>query len=589
MSDNKFLENPVTTEIIRNLLQSIAKEMNESLFRSAYSPIIYEGEDCAVALLNEKTESLGESLGVPLFLGSLGMSVQITTDYYGSIDFYQEGDIYILNDAYLTGSHLNDVTVFSPIFYKSELVGFSATTAHWLDLGAKDAATATDNSSIYQEGLRMGPLKIMDKGELRKDLVDTICLNSRFPSIARGDLNAQIASCKTGEKRLVQVIERYGLRTFKKATHDIFKQSEIFEKEELAQIPNGVYEADGYLDNDGINDEPVYVKVKVTVKDQKMHIDLTGSSDMVQGSTNCGFTETISAVKMAYKMIIQPDAPVSGGSFKALKITIPKRSIFAAENPAACSWYFSSLGLVIDLTVNALKDAIPNKVAAAHYGDSMMSYLSGIHPKKGKFYIAFEGLVGGWGATRKDDGENCLRNITVGNVKNCPIEVFESLYPMKINRYEIRNDSEGPGYNRGGMGSIREYEPLVNKVRLQTWYERTKCLPWGIEGGKTAKPPKITVTGEDGSIKANNLFKTNNFTIEKGWKLTVCSAGGGGYGDPYKREPGKVLNDYLEEYISREHAQKKYGVVITDSGEIDIEMTDGLRKIKKRIKGSLFL
>lgn len=579
MNDNKFLENPVTTEIIRNLLQSIAEEMNENLFRSAYSPIIYEMKDCAVALFNEKIEPLGQSVGQPLFLGNLENAIHVATDYYGGgIDFYQEGDIYVLNDPYLTGTHLADVTVFSPIFYKGGLVGFAASTAHWLDLGAKDAATSIDASSIYQEGLRMGPLKIMDKGELRKDLIDTICLNSRFPVNVMGDLNAQIAACKTGEKKLVQVIERFGLETLRRAIHDIFKQSEILEKEDLTQIPNGVYEADGYLDNDGINDKPVYVKVKVTVEDQKMHIDLAGSSDMVQGSTNCGFAGTIAGVRVAYKMIVQPNAFVTGGSFKALEVTAPERSIFTAENPVACSWYFSQLGLAIDLIIKALADVIPDKVAGAHYGDSMVTFFSGIHPKTGEFFLVVEPLVGGWGGTSKVDGQNCLINAVNGDFKNFPVEIFENHYPLKVNRYEIRNDSEGPGYNRGGMGAIREYEALMNKVRLQTWFERSKCIPWGVRGGKSAKPPKVVVSGEDGNIKADNIFKTNSFTLEKGWKLTLYTAGGGGYGDPYKREPKRVLNDYLEGYISREHAKKEYGVVITDSGEIDIETTNRLRK-----------
>jgi len=239
MKENEFLENPITTEIIRNALVSAANEMNESLFRSAYSPVIYEMKDCAVAIFNEKLQALGQSQGVPLFLGNLEESVKHSTEYYGGLDYYNEGDIFVLNDSYITGTHVNDITVFAPIFYRNELVGFSANRAHWLDVGSKDPGAPMNSTEIFQEGIRLGPLKLADRGVLRQDLIDTICLNSRFPRNARGDLHAQIAACKTGEKRFIEIIDRFGLNTVKRATLDIFKQSEILEREVIAKIPEG--------------------------------------------------------------------------------------------------------------------------------------------------------------------------------------------------------------------------------------------------------------------------------------------------------------------------------------------------------------
>lgn len=570
MNNRQLLENPVTTEIIRNAFNSAANEMAESLFRSAYTPIIYEMKDCAVAIFNENLEALGQSLGVPLFLGNLEETIKVAIDYYGGIELINEGDVYILNDSYSTGTHLNDISVFSPIFYKGNLVGFTANRAHWLDVGSKDPSAPMDSTNIYQEGLRIGPLKIMDKGVLRKDLIDTICMNSRFPVNAKGDLNAQISACKTGEKRLIEIIERFGLETMRRATCDIFKQSEDMEKEILAKIPEGVYKAEGFLDNDGITDEPVHVKVKVIVKDKKMYIDLSGSSEMVKGSTNCGFAQTIAACRVAYKMIIQPDAPVTGGSFKALEVSAPKRTIFTAEEPAACSWYFSHLGLLIDLIIKSFENIIPEKLAGAHYGDSMVCYLSGVNPETGELFLYDEPTVGGWGGSISGDGQDCLINVTNGDFKNYPIEVFESHYPIKVNRYEIRPDSGGPGENRGGMGVIREYKTRLDETFLYLWFERSKNPAWGIRGGKAGKPPKVIVTDNEGNIQAK-LLKTNGYRLEKNWKVTIYSGGGGGYGNPAKRKPEKILEDFKKGYITREHARDEYDVVITESGKIDYD------------------
>jgi N-methylhydantoinase B len=580
MREYQFSENPVTTEIIRNALVSAANEMNESLFRSAYSPVIYEMKDCAVAIFNEQLQALGQSQGVPLFLGNLEESVRHSTEYYGGFNYYNEGDIFVLNDSYITGTHVNDITVFAPIFYNNELVGFSANRAHWLDVGSKDPGAPMNSTEIFQEGIRLGPLKLADKGVFRQDLIDTICMNSRFPRNARGDLYAQIAACKTGEKRFVEVIERFGLETVRRATQDIFKQSEILEREVIARIPEGVYSAEGYCDNDGYNDQPVHVKVKITVKDGEIYIDLAGSSEMSAGNINCGFAQTISACRLAYKMIVQPHGPVTGGSFKPLHVSAPKRTTFSAEEPAACAWYFSHLGLLIDLIMKALQDAIPDMVAAAHYGDSMVIYHTGYNPRNGERYFSVEPTVGGWGALSGKDGQDCLINTVNGDFKNLPTEIFESETPAKIVRYAIRPDSAGAGKFRGGMGVIREYEIMADESELYTWFERSKNPAWGIQGGKEAMPPEVIVMNEDGQIVDEHL-KRNNYLLKKGWRVILCTGGGGGYGSPMDRDPKRVRDDLLQGYISSEHARDMYGVVINAAGEVDMDETKRTRTALK--------
>lgn len=582
MSEKKWNSNPITTEIIRNAFLSVAEEMCESLFRSAFTPIIYEMKDCAVGLFNEKFEVLGQSTGVPLFLGNLEESVRYAVEYFGGSEKLNDGDVYILNDCYISGTHLNDMTVFAPIFYNNELVGFSANRAHWLDVGSKDPLAPMDSTSVYQEGIRIGPLKIIDKGEPRKDVIDILCMNSRFPRNARGDLNGQIAACRTGERRLRGLIDRFGVDTIHAATNDIFEQTAYLEKEVFKNIPAGVYQASGYLDNDGVTDDVVIVKVKLTLDSQGgMEIDLTGSNSMVSGSTNCGIAQAISACRVAYKMLVLPQAPVTGGSFRELKLIIPGHSVFSAEEPAACSWYFSHLGLMIDLIIKCLTEVAPELVAGAHYGDSMVCYLTGVHPETGELYAHDEPTVGGWGGHCGGDGQDCLVNVANGDFKNFPVEILESQIPIMVERYAIRSDSEGAGKNRGGFGVIRTYRTFTDQTRVYLWFERTKMPAWGVFGGKDARGASTIIYDEMGHV-VSVKSKLNNYPIGKGWVVDVMTGGGGGYGDPYQREAERVLRDVQAGYISPARAREAYGVVI-ENESIDIVATDALRlKLKEK-------
>lgn len=574
----EYVKDPISTEIIRNAFLSAAEEMCESLFRSSYTPIIYEAKDCAVGLYNEKLEVLGQSTGVPLFLGNLQETIRYAVEYYGGVDKFNEGDVFILNDCYISGTHLNDVTVFAPIFYQKEIVGFSANRAHWIDVGSKDPMAPMDSTNVFQEGFRMGPLKIIDKGEPRMDLIDTICMNSRFPKNVRGDLNAQIAGCKTGEKRLKALIDRFGIDTIRSATEDIFEQTVMMEREILKKIPAGVYEEEGFLDNDGVGTDPIVVKLKLTINEEgNMNIDLTGSSPMAVGSTNCGLAQTISACRVAYKMLVLPNAPVTGGSFRGLTIQVPPKSVFWAEEPAAFSWYFSHLGLLIDLIIKAISKAAPEMAAGAHYGDSMVCYVSGTDPKTGELYALDEPTIGGWGANAEMDGQDCLINIQNGDFKNFPAEVQERKYPLLMTEYAIRENSEGPGKNRGGLGVKRSYKILADNTNIYLWFERSKMPAWGVFGGQSALGPEVEIVNEKGDL-VEKLLKVNNMPIPKGWTFRMRTGGGGGYGDPKERDPEKVRKDVEFGYISRERAATVYGVSINENGDIDEKETAELRK-----------
>lgn len=563
---------PVTTEIIRNFFISCAQDMNATLIRSAYTPIIYEGKDCSVALLDENGEVLGQSSGLPLFLGNLEICVKLTMQMFGR-QVFEQGDVYYMNDPYMQGTHLNDATIFAPIFWNERLVGFAATRAHWLDVGAKDPGGPMDSTTIYQEGFRFGPTKICSRYAMREDIVDILRRNGRFGYSLVGDMNAQIAACRKGEERFQAIIDRFGLETIWAARDEIFRQSGQLDRETIACIPDGTYTAEGFLDNDGIGTEPVMVRVRVGVSGDQMTINLAGSSSAMAGPVNCGIAQTISAARVAYKLLINPDRPVDGGTFPTLTVAAPEGTVFYAQEPAACQWYFTPLGLLIDLIVKALSPALPEKVAGAHYGDSMVIYLAGLDPRKGNTaFLSVEANPGGWGAFTSGDGQDGLINNVNGGFKDMPVEVFESKYPVQIRRYGFRPDSGGAGKFRGGCGLYREYH-LEADCGLYLWFERSKTPAWGLFGGRDAVGPENSIDGKS-SGKTLKPLKANNIPLKAGDVITIHTGGGGGFGHPWERDIESVRRDVLDGYVTREGAERDYGVVfIADGLEVDSEKT----------------
>ena len=564
---------PISTEIIRNAFISIAQDMNAVLIRSAYTPVIYEGKDCVVALLDEKGEVLGQSSGLPLFLGNLQVCVQETARIYGW-DYFKSGDIFFVNDSFFTGTHLNDITIFAPIFWNKQLAGFSASRAHWLDVGAKDPGGSMDSSNIYQEGFRWPVTRLYENNEPKKEIIEFLRMNGRFGYSLIGDMNAQIAAGKTGEKRFQGILDRFGLDLVRSARNEIFKQSEELEKIAVKKIKNGSYDSEGFLDDDGLGSDPVKIKMKVTVEDEKITIDLDGSAKQTQGPVNCGFAQTISACRVAFKLLINPKRPVDGGTFKTLEVTAPQGSIFKAEEPAACQWYFSSLGLLIDAFVKALSPAIKDLSAAAHYGDSMVIFIGGVDPRNNFPFLSVEPTCGGWGGFPDSDGADALINNVNGGFKDLPIEVFENKYPVSIFNYGFRKDSGGTGKFRGGCGLYREYTINADGF-VSLWFERSVTPAWGLFGGKDGIGPNVNIKSHD--EKEKNLLKANGLQVKKGTVLTTYTGGGGGFEKPFERNPENVLNDVINKYVSIEKARDHYGVVIDEDLQINKEGTFKLR------------
>ena len=562
---------PITTEVVRNFVISCAEDMNASLWRSAHSAVIYEGKDSAVALLDEHGNMLGQSTGVPLFIGAIDACVHHVMDYYG--DDIAEGDIFIMNDSYMQGTHLHDVTAVGPIFHGGELIGFGAARAHWSDIGAIDPGSTMESTNIYQEGLRLGPTRIVSGGTPIREWFDHLRLNTRLPDASIGDLGAQIAAVRTGERRLSQLLERIGTKTYRASCQDIFEQARRLDREAISAIKDGTWSRAGYLDNDGFSDDPVKVELKLTIEGDSLTVDLTGSSGPVSGSVNCGAKQTESLLRLAYKTMINPDRAITGGSFETMTVKIPDDCMFNAREPVACEWYFTGLGLLADLFISCMSEAIPERSTAAHYGDSMVAGFFSVDPKRGQ-WMAIEPTAGGWGGRADSDGENALINLVNGGFRNIPAEVYETKFPIRVEEFSLRADSGGAGRHRGGCGVVRSYR-LLEDCHCALWFERSKTPAWGLNGGSDGTGPQIEISQPDGTVE--HLLKMRAREFKAGTVIETMTGGGGGNGDPRARPFLEVLADVRQGLVGAEAAWKDYGVRIGPDMQVDETASDPRR------------
>lgn len=534
---------PATIEVVRNAFISGAEQMRRNLYRSAYSPVIYEAKDCSVGIFDAEGRLLGQAPGLPFFLGSLGGTLREVIRIKG-YEVFQEGDVWIVNDSSIAGSHLNDVTIFMPIFVDGSLRGFSAAKAHWNDVGAKRAGYVGDSTDIFQEGLRIGPTCIFRDGRLDRQIVDLIALNSRFPISLEGDLMAEISACRTGVERFRSIVRRFGWDQVETSVRLVFEQAEVEDRRSVAEIPDGVYAADGYLDDDGVTEDPVYVRVTVTVEGDSMTVDLSGSNRQCVGSINSGMVQTRSAIEQGFKFLVNPRAPVSGGNFRNLDVIAPRGTCFNPSETAPFLHYGPHLMLAIDLMIKALSPVIPERTAAGHVGDSWNVSIVG--ENQFGLFLSGESLTGGWGAYEGGDGESALIHSAAGEYRNQPIEALENRYPFIIRRHALRDGSGGDGKWRGGLGIIREYEILA-PCAVNLWFERTKQPSWGLFGGEDGASPDVWVYRPGQA--PTRILKANGLKVEAGTRLLVKTGGGGGWGNPAERSEAHRERDRRLEMV----------------------------------------
>ena len=552
-----------TLDIVRDSLLAIGEEMFVALARTSMSPIIYEVLDYASGLTDSKGNLLTQGNGVTGFIGILTFMVKEVIRKFGDENKLYPGDILILNDPHNGGgTHLSDVGLVMPIFHEGKLVAFSANKAHWTEVGGKDPGSWTvDATEIYQEGLQLPCVKLFEKGVLNEALVDMIRANVRFPDASIGDMWAQVASLKTGDKRFVEICDRYGAELVTAAIERLLDQGEIIALKELAKLPKGVYEAEDWIDDDGVGNGPFKVMVKVTITDEKFICDFTGSHPQVPGPINASYSGLTSAVRIIFLAVTNPSQDVNDGVFRPLEIIAEKRSIFNSERPAATSTYWETMLYAADLVWKALAPVLPHRLTAGHLLSVCGYVLSGRRPDTGEDIIICEPSTGGWGAGLGKDGENAQFCVADGETFNIPIEVTEARYGVRMSEYSLRTDGAGKGEFRGGCGAVRGYQVLGKDHFFTGTFGRHKFLPWGLSGGGSGSRNEFQIVRKDGTV-AGVYGKYARFPLYEGDTVRLVTATGGGYGNPLNRPVEKVVRDVRNEYITVQQAKDDYGVII---------------------------
>ncbi|NDY92439.1 hydantoinase B/oxoprolinase family protein [Ideonella sp. TBM-1] len=567
----------VTVEIVRNGLIAVTEEMKTNLMRTAYNLIIYEALDFTVGLFTAEGDTISIGLGLPMFIRGMSETVKAKIRHFG-LDNIHPGDILVTNDAYTTGSHLNHFTFTQPVFHEGQLIGFTCCMAHWLDVGGTLGQITTD---IYSEGIQIPIVKYRRGEVVNQDLVDIIAMNVRLPERALGDLRAQITAITTGERRYLELVQRYGWPAVQGAIAQIMDHSEALARANTVTIPDGVYEAESFMDDDGLEvGKRVPIRVKVTVTGDEMEIDLSDVSRQVRGFYNSGFTTGIACAQVAYKCLTTPtDYPVNDGSFRPLKVIMPMGTVVSAERPFPMRVWMTFPMTVIDTIFKALAPAIPQRAIAGHHADLVFPNIHGISPADGKLFIVGIGpLGGGWGAKHNEDGVSATVCINDGDTHNSPSEQLEAKYPILVESYRLRTDSGGAGRQRGGLGAEMVVQAL-SPFSVTTRIDRVHCKPWGIHGGHDAAGNGMAIRKRgvwDESLPNAKVF---NVRLERGDAYKMLSGGGGGFGRPEERDPARVAADVREGYVSAEQAEQVYRVALTAGGQVDADRTATLRHV----------
>jgi N-methylhydantoinase B len=568
---------PILLEVIRNQLDGIAEEMEVALIRSAYSSIVKEGHDASTALFDAHGELIAQSTSLPAQLGLMGPAVSSILRRF-PVEEMEDGDVFILNDPYDGGSHIPDVSIVAPVFHAGSVVGLTASIAHHMDMGGKTPGSIpTDATEVFQEGLRMPPLRLYHAGRPDEAIHGIIERNVRIPDTVFGDLRAQLAATHVGRTRLLAMFERYGADKLHAYVDELLHRGEAIARARIAEIPDGSYTFEDYVDNDGIDlDRRIAIRATMTVEGSEMTIDFTGSSPQVRGPLNADTSAVHSAVYFVVRAIVGGDAPKNGGVYRPLTLILPPGTVVNPISPAPVNGRTTTMKRICDAMLGALVPAVPDRIPAAPSGLERILFFGGYHPETGKRFVCSDLDTGGSGAGPLSDGVDVIRT-DIGNTTNVPAESLELSYPLRVQRSDMRDDSAGAGRHRGGLGHIKEIEVLHGPIALTIRQNRHFTRPWGLFGGGPAEFGDAEIRRVDGTVEA--VPSMGMYSLETGDRLFCRCSGGGGYGDPFEREPEAVLDDVLDRKISRESAREDYGVILREnSGAIDEPATAALRR-----------
>ena len=560
---------PVTLAVVRGALEQIADEMDLHLIRAAISPIISETNDCAHGLYDPVTgETIAQGgYGLPMFLANMQFTVQRIIPAAQASGGFKPGDIWILNDPYLSGTHLNDIILVSPYFVEGKLFALFANTGHWMDMGGSaPGGWVPTAQEIHQEGIIIPPLKLYDQGQRNEALVSMITANVRMPQQLLGDLAAMTNVFVVGRRGLDALVARYGVATLQGCIDEMMRRSETEMRSYIAEIPDGTYKMMDYFDNDGVDDARLSVALAITVAGSDLHFDFTGTSPAARGPMNISDSTAKSLCFVALKHIF-PDVPVNGGAFRPTRFTIPKRCILAAEYPSAVGGTTDVTQRVVDVVFGALAQAIPLRTPAAPFGTTGVATVSGTHPETGKYYVAVYPYPGGYGGSSVSDG--LVNGTPPGSMaKFMSVEMSEHRYPVRFAYYAIRENSGGAGAHRGGCGTRYGIETLGDAL-VSILGDRVDHAPFGVRGGGSAAPNSVTLVNGGRSHVPPMRSKAEKVAFRNGDSFHLASPGGGGFGNPMQREIGAVEADLNGGLIDLMSAIEDYGVVVAHQHDIN--------------------
>ena len=546
---------PITLEVVRNKLEGIANEMQTTLLHSAFSPIVKEGMDCSAALFTAEGQTIAQATAIPIHLATMIPALQAVIDKY-PVAAMSPGDVYILNDPYCGGTHLPDITLFVPVYAEGCVLGFSVATVHHQDVGGMAPGSIPTNATeIYQEGLRIPPLKYLDGGRINETLEQLLRYNIRLSDTFMGDLHAQLAACNVGARRLAELSAKYGGETLSRIFGLLLDRSEAMTRAALTRLPEGTYRYVDYLDNDGVElDRRVRIEVAVTVKAGAIHFDFTGTDRQLRGPLNCVPSGARAAAYYAVRALTDAQIPTNGGCFRPVTLHLPEGSLVNPVAPAPVNARTATIKRICGMMVSALAEAVPERVPAASAGLSVMLAFGG-RRADGSPFIVSELIAAGTGASQHADGVDCLQT-DGSNSMNLPLEALGMEAPVRVLRFGLRPDSGGPGRQRGGLGVVKEYEFLADDIRLTYRGERHFTAARGSLGGGEGAMSRAVLFRKNGTVET--IASKTVTSVSKGDRLLVETAGGGGFGHPKERAREALSADIANRKISAQAARNIY-------------------------------
>ncbi len=568
----------VTLAVLQGRLEQIADEMDATLFRSAFNPIIAEAHDASHGLYHPST---GETLvqgksGLPVFVGAMSFAVKTVIDKLAREGAApRPGDVFLFNDPYEGGTHLSDFKLVRPFFRAGELFCYLASVGHWHDVGGNVPGNynpvATES---FQEGMLIPPVKLFDAGELRTDIIDIVQANSRLPGSLYGDLYGQINALELGEQRLAALLDEYGDATVAEALRQLRERAARLMESYIAELPDGVYSAEDFLDNDGITDQPLRIKLAIHVTGARMRLDFTGTSPACAGPVNISRATAIASCYVALKHVFK-DVPANAGVLQPIEFVIAPESLLSVRAPKPVGGYTETILRVIDVVFVALSQADPGLLNGCAYGTINALSLAG-HRADGRRWVMFSFFGGGHGGHPEGDGLN-HGNAPISTATIPPLEILEAAYPVRFTQWALRSDSGGAGCNRGGLGGVYEIELLEASADVFLFGERGKYPPPGIVGGGAAALNRFTYDCDGGTRTPPLVSKMVGIRLTRGQRVRLETPGGGGYGAARERDPARVAEDVRLGYVSAAAAREHYACVVDDAGTLDAEATAALR------------